>query len=60
MLALAGTFLLTTLLLADLILNLMSIMRGLIPAVMMLTSLIHGFAAVTVTIFFYVFHKAQA
>jgi hypothetical protein len=59
-LAFVGTVLLTLLLMADLILNLLSIMRGLIPAVMVLTSLIYAFAALGVTVFFYVFHRAQS
>jgi hypothetical protein len=43
-----------------LILNLLSIMRGLIPAVMVLTSLIYAFAALGVAVFFYAFHKSQS
>jgi hypothetical protein len=60
MLALIGTVLLAILLVADLILNLMSIVRGLIPAVMLLTSLIYAFAALSVAVFFYAFHRAQS
>jgi len=60
MLALIGTVLLALLLVADLILNLMSIMRGLIPAVMLLTSLIYAFAALSVAVFFHAFHRAQS
>jgi len=59
-LASVGTLLLTILLVVDLILNLMSIMRGLIPAVMVLTSLIYAFAAFGVTVFFYAFHRSQS
>jgi hypothetical protein len=59
-LAFVGTLLLAILLVVDLILNLMSIMRGLIPAVMVLTSLIYAFAALSVTVFFYAFHRAQS
>ena len=59
-LAFVGTLLLAILLVVDLILNLLSIMHGLIPAVMLLTSLIYAFAALGVTVFFYVFHRAQS
>jgi hypothetical protein len=60
MLALVGILLLSIQLGFDLILDLLSLARGLIPAVMLLTSLIHTFAGVSVAIFFYVFHKAQS
>ena len=59
-LAFVGTLLLTILLVVDLILNLLSIMRGLIPAVMLFTSLIYAFAALGVTVFFYAFHRSQS
>ena len=59
-LALVGTLLLTILLIVDLILNLLAIGRGLIPAVTLLTSLIRAFAAVTVTVFFHAYHRAQS
>ena len=59
-LAFVGTLLPTILLLVDLILNLLSIMRGLIPAVMVLTSVIYAFAALSVTVFFYAFHRSQS
>jgi hypothetical protein len=60
MLALVGTLLLTILLAIDFILSTLNVMRGLIPATAFLTSLIYAFAALTVTVFFYVFHKAQS
>ena len=59
-LALIGTLLLSILLVFDLVLDVLSMARGLIPAVTLLTSLIHSFAAVSVTVFFYVFHRAQS
>jgi len=59
-LAFIGTLLLSILLVVDLILDVLSMARGLIAAVTLLTSLIRAFAAVSVTVFFYVFHKAQA
>jgi len=42
------------------VLDVFSMARGLIAAVTLVTSLIHAFAAVSVTIFFYVFHRAQS
>jgi hypothetical protein len=58
--ALIGTLLLTILLVAGLILDVLNVARGLIPATKMLSSLIQAFAAVAVTVFFYVFHKTQS
>jgi hypothetical protein len=58
--ALIGTLLLTILLVAAFILDVLNVARGLIPATRMLSSLIHAFAALAVTVFFYVFHKAQS
>ena len=60
LLAFIGTLLLSILLVVDLVLDALSLARGLIAAVTLLTSLIHAFAAVTVAIFFYVFHRAQS
>jgi hypothetical protein len=60
LLALVGTLLLTIQLVLDFILNLFSLAQGLIAAVTLLTSLIHAFAAVSVTVFFFVFHRAQS
>ncbi|MGD0135355.1 MAG: hypothetical protein ABSE57_25190 [Bryobacteraceae bacterium] len=58
--ALIGMLLLTILLVAGLILDVLNVSRGLIPATKMLSSLIHALAAVAVTVFFYVFHKTQS
>jgi hypothetical protein len=38
----------------------LNVARGLVPATKMLSSLIQAFAAVAVTVFFYVFHKTQS
>ena len=40
--------------------DVLSLARGLIPAVTLLTALIYAFAAVSVAVFFYVFHRAQS
>jgi hypothetical protein len=58
-LALVGMVLLTILLIANLIGDVLGVARGLIPAVRLLTSLIDMFAGLSVAVFFYVFHKMQ-
>jgi hypothetical protein len=60
LLALIGTILVTALLLWDLIFNVLNVVRGLVPAVMLFSSLIYAFGALTVTVFFFVFHKSQS
>ena len=60
LLALIGTLLLTILLVAGLISDVLNVMQGLIPAMRMLSSLLHAFAALSVTVFFFVFHKSQS
>jgi hypothetical protein len=59
-LALIGTILLTALLAWDLIFNVLNVVRGLIPAVIALSSFIYAFAAFSVAVFLYVFHRTQA
>jgi hypothetical protein len=59
LLALIGTGLLAILLLAHFILDISNAARGLVPAIRVLTSLIHVLASVGVAVFFYVFHKVQ-
>jgi hypothetical protein len=58
--ALVGMILLTVLLLAGFIRDVASAVNGLIPAIRVLTSLVYVVASVTVTVFFYVFHKTQS
>jgi hypothetical protein len=60
LLALIGMLLLTILLVAGSISDVLNVIRGLIPLTKLLSSLIHSFAALTVTVFFYVFHKTQS
>jgi len=60
LLAFIGTLLLSILLVVDLALDVLSLARGLIPAVTLLTSLIRTSGAVSVAVFFYVFHRAQS
>jgi uncharacterized protein YybS (DUF2232 family) len=56
-LALIGTLLATILLVYSFVFAVLNVMRGLIPLDTLLTSLIYAFASVTLTVFFYVFHK---
>ena len=60
LLAGVGMVLLTVLILAQLIQNIAAILNGLIPALDVLKSLIYLVAALTVTVFFFVFYKRQA
>ncbi len=60
LLATMGTAVLTILLLFRLVNNLLALMQGLIPGMTFLASLIYAFAAVTVVVFFYVFHRGQS
>jgi hypothetical protein len=60
LLALIGTILVTLLLVWDLIFNVLNVLRGLVPAVVLLRSLIYTFGALSVTVFFFVFHRKQS
>lgn len=60
LLALIGTVLLTVLLAWDLIVNMLNVGRGLVPAVILISSLIYTFGALSVAVFFFVFHKSQS
>src|SRR5437879_3465494 len=60
LLALIGTILATALLAWDLIFNILNVLRGLVPAVMLFSSLIYAFAALSVAVFFFVFHRLQS
>jgi hypothetical protein len=56
-LAFLGTLLLSALLLWRLVRDILNVTQGLIPAVTLVSSLIYVFAAVTVTIFFFIFRR---
>ena len=57
--ALIGMVLLTVLLLAGFIRDLVSFVNGAVAAITLLTSGIHLLASLSVAVFFYVFHKSQ-
>ena len=58
--ALIGMVLLTLLLVAHLVVNIWGVLNGVVPAIRLLTSLVYVLASVGVTVFFYVFNKAQS
>jgi hypothetical protein len=58
--ALAGMLLLTLLLTVDFIFNISNVLGGLVPAVTLFRSLIYTFAGFCLTLFFFVFYRAQA
>ena len=60
LLALIGTILLTVLVAAHFISTVLGVMREVIPAMALLTSLVHLFASLSVLVFFYVFYRKQS
>jgi hypothetical protein len=58
-LALVGTILVTLLQLWDLIFNLLNVLQGLVPAVILFRSILYAFGASTLAVFLFVFHKRQ-
>jgi hypothetical protein len=60
LLALIGMVLLTILLVSDFINTVTGVSRDVVPAVMLLRSLIYLLASLTVTVFFFAFQKAQS
>ena len=60
LLAMIGTVLLTILLVLNLVNNLLAFMRGLIPAMVLLSSFLYAFAALSVAVFFYIYQRAQS
>jgi predicted membrane channel-forming protein YqfA (hemolysin III family) len=60
LLALIGTILLTVLVVASFITILLGVMRDVIPAMALLTSLVHLFASLGVLVFLYVFYRKQS
>ena len=60
LLALIGTVLMTALLVWNLVFNLLNLLRGLVPAVTVLSSLVYAFGCFSVMVFFFVFHRTQS
>jgi len=59
-LALVGMILLTILLAVGCIVSATGFLNGVVSAAAMLASVIRVFAALTLVVFFFIFHKAQA
>jgi hypothetical protein len=59
LLALIGTILMTALLIWNFVFALINVLRDLVPAVTLLSSVIYAFGSLTVAVFFYTFHRAQ-
>jgi hypothetical protein len=60
LLALVGTILVTALLAWDLVFNVMNVLQGVVPAVVLFRSIVYTFGGLTVATFFFVFHKGQS
>ena len=58
-LALIGAVLVTIVLVVGFVLDLLNVLRGLIPALRLVTSFIYAFAGVAAIVFLYVFRKVQ-
>jgi hypothetical protein len=58
--ALAGMLLLTLLLVLDFVFNVSNVLGGLVPAVTLFRALVYAIASLCVTVFFFVFYKAQS
>jgi hypothetical protein len=59
LLALVGTILMTALLVWNFVFTLLNVLRDLVPAVSLFSSLIYAFGCFSVMLFFFVFHRAQ-
>jgi hypothetical protein len=60
LLALIGTILATAFLVWIFVFNFVNVLRGLAPPLMLFPWFIYGFACFSVSVFFYVFHRAQS
>jgi hypothetical protein len=59
LLAMIGTILATILLVFSFVFTVLNVLRGLAPPVTLFSSFTYAFACSTVTVFFYVFYRAQ-
>jgi hypothetical protein len=60
LLALIGTILMTALLVWNFVFNLLNLLRGLVPAVTVFSSLIYALGCFSAMVFFFVFHRTQS
>ncbi len=56
-LAFLATLLLSVLMLWRLVMDILNVSQGLVPAVTLLASILYAFASITVAVFFFVFQK---
>ena len=59
-LALIGAVLVAIVLVGGLVLDLLNVLRGLVPALRLVTSFIYAFAGVVAVVFLWVFRNAQS
>jgi hypothetical protein len=59
LLALVGTILMTALLVWNFVFTLLNVLRDLVPAVTLFSSLIYAFGSLSVMLFFFAFRRAQ-
>jgi hypothetical protein len=59
LMALVGTMLMTALLVGNFVFTFLNVLRDLVPAVTLFSSLIYVFGWFSVTVFFFVFHRGQ-
>ena len=59
-LALLGAVLVTIVLVVGFFLDLLNVLRGLVPALRLVTSFVYAFAGVTAVVFLCVFRRAQS
>lgn len=59
LLALIGTILMTILLVGNFVFTFLNALRGLVPAVTLLSSFIYAIGCFAVAVFFFVFHRAK-
>lgn len=59
LLALIGTILVTALLVWDFIFDVLNVAGGVIPPVKLFSALIYAFGALSLAVFFFVFHRKQ-
>jgi hypothetical protein len=59
LLAFVGTMLMTILLMWNFVSTLLNVLRDLVPAVALFSSFIYAFGCLTVTVFFFVYYRAQ-
>ena len=60
LLALTGSMVVTVLLVWDLIMDIVKVGEGIVPAVILFSALLYAFGAFSVAVFFFVFHRKQS